>query len=213
MSKKKEEIVAAALKLFNERGIDDVKTRDIAKACEISLGNLTYYFPSKNDIVYALFLEVGQKIEEALSKNPGLPGASTLVNYYYQVEIIFTVQLQYKFLVHKRYGEIATSFPDAHQFMRDFLKIRYDSWEQLNKQLVKEKSAKKELAEQSHAHSHIINILALYWHQEFLIYYPELSDQQKIQKALDIIFQSYKPYLTKKGLEELEPLLGRLEHY
>jgi AcrR family transcriptional regulator len=213
VSKKKEEILNVALKLFNERGIDEVKTRDIAKTLGISLGNLTYHFPTKSDIVYALFLDWGNKVEEALSKNSGNPEASTLINYYYSVKIIFTVQLEYKFLVHKRYGEIATAFPVAHQFARDFLKIRFDSWEQLNVQLVSEKLAKKELIEESHAHSHVINMLALYWHQEFLIYYPELTDQQKIQKALNIFFQSYKPYLTKEGLDELEPLLSKLEHY
>lgn len=213
MSKKREEILAAALKLFNEKGIDSVKTRDISKATGISLGNMTYYFPSKSDLVYALFQGWGNRIEEVLSKNPGKPGAGTLINYYYQVQAIFRTQLEYRFLVHKRYGEIATMFPDAHQFARDFLKIRYDGWKQLNKQLVKEKSAKKELVEESHAHSHIINMLALYWHQEFLIYYPELSDEQKVQKALDIFFQSYRPYLTKKGLDELAPLLGELGHY
>lgn len=79
--------------------------------------------------------------------------------------------------------------------------------------MVKEKSAKKELIEESHARSHIVNILTLYWHQEFLIYYPELNDEQKVQKALDILFQFYKPYLTKKGLDELQPLLGELGHY
>jgi hypothetical protein len=138
---------------------------------------------------------------------------SALINYFYQVELIFKTHFKFKFIMQKRYGEIVSSFPESQEFLRDFLKIRFDSWEQLNKQLVKEKLAKKELIDESHAHSYILNILALYWHQEFLIYFPELSDAQKTDKALAIFFQAYKPYLTKKGLEELVPLLKKLEHY
>lgn len=212
MSNRKENILKTALELFNERGIDGVTTRDIAKEIKISLGNLTYYFPSKSDIVSALMQELGKVVDEALS-NHKETGKNALINYFYQVELIFKTHFKYKFIMQKRYGEIVSSFPESQQFIRDFLKIRFDAWEQLNEQLVKEKLAKKELVEESNAHSYILNILALYWHQEFLIYFPELSDKQKVEKALAIFFQAYKPYLTKKGLDELTPLLKVLKHY
>lgn len=212
MSNRRENILKVALKLFNENGIDGVTTRDIANKLKISLGNLTYYFPAKSDIVFSLVQEVGQKIDEALASHVNT-NKNALTNYFYQVELIFKTHFEYKFIMHKRYGEIISSFPEAQQFQQDVLKIRFDTWEQLNKQLVKEKLAKKELIKESNAHCYILNILALYWHQEFLIYSPELSDQQKVEKALAIFFQSYKPYLTKKGLDLLTPLLKELKHY
>jgi len=212
MSNRRENILKAALELFNERGIDGVTTRDIANEIKISLGNLTYYFPSKSDIVSALMQELGKTVDEALA-NHTETGKNSLINYFYQVELIFKTHFKYKFIMQKRYGEIVSTFPESQQFVRDFLKIRFDAWEQLNKQLVKEKLAKKELVEESNAHSYILNILALYWHQEFLIYFPELSDKQKVEKALAIFFQAYKPYLTKKGIDELKPLVKELKHY
>jgi AcrR family transcriptional regulator len=213
MKSRKEDILKAALRLFNERGIDGVTTRDIARAIKISLGNLTYYFPSKKDIVLALTQQLCDVVDETLAKAPNKPAKNTLIHYFNQVETIFTTHFRFKFIVHKRYGEIISSFPDIQKYIQDFLKIRFDSWVQLNKQLVKEKLAKPTLVEDSHAHSHVLNILALYWHQEFLIYFPKLSDKQKVDKALSIFFQAYKPYLTKKGLEELTPLLEKLDHY
>ncbi len=212
MSNRRENILKTALELFNERGIDGVTTRDIAKEIKISLGNLTYYFPSKSDIVFALMQELGKVVDKALA-NHTETGKNALINYFYQVELIFKTHFKYKFIMQKRYGEIVSTFPESQQFVRDFLKIRFDAWEQLNKQLVKEKLAKKELVEESNAHSYILNILALYWHQEFLIYFPELSDKQKVEKALAIFFQAYKPYLTKKGIDELKPLVKELKHY
>jgi AcrR family transcriptional regulator len=212
MSHRREEILEKALHLFNENGIDEVTTRDIAHALDISLGNLTYYFPTKSDIVFALTQGLGKTIDEALSNQKNI-SKNALVHHYHQVELVFQTHFKFKFIMQKRYGEIISSFPELQQFVRDFLKIRFDSWMQFHKQLVKEKLAKKELIEESNALNYILNILALYWHQEFLIYFPELSDKQKVEKALTIYFQAYKPYLTKKGMEELRPLLQKLEHY
>ena len=212
MSNRRKDILITALKLFNEKGIDGVTTRDIAKTLKIGLGNLTYYFPSKTDIVFALTQELGNEVEKALANHKDT-SKSLLINYYYQVELIFKTHFKYIFIMHKRYGEILSSFSDAQKFYQDFLKIRFDEWEKLNKLLVKEKLARKMLVDESQGLSYILNILALYWHQEFLIYSPELSDKQKVEKALAIFFQAYKPYLTKKGLDELKPLLKKLEHY
>jgi AcrR family transcriptional regulator len=212
MKIRKEDILEAALKLFNEKGIDGVTTRDIAKSLGISLGNMTYYFPAKNDIVFALTQEFVNAVDAALASYIN-KDSSVLVNYFHQVEVIFKTQFKFKFIIQKRYGEIMSSLPEASQFVGEVLKRRFDAWEQLNIQLIKEKLAKKELVEQAHAHSYVLNILALYWHQEFLIYSPELTQKQKVDKALAIYFQAYKPYLTKKGLDELTPLLKELKHY
>lgn len=55
--KTKDRILAAALRLFNERGERNVSTNHIAAELGISPGNLYYYFRNKNAIVYQLFLQ------------------------------------------------------------------------------------------------------------------------------------------------------------
>lgn len=50
----RQEILHTAKALFNERGFNEVSTRDIADALGISKGNLTYYFAKKEDIVEAI---------------------------------------------------------------------------------------------------------------------------------------------------------------
>ncbi len=211
MKGRREKILEAALVLFNSNGIDAVTTRDIAKKIKISQGNLTYHFPAKNDIVLALVQEAGKAIEEALA-NQTQRSDSLIVIYYHQVETIFKTHMKYHFLF-GRWGEIISSSKEIQSFAQDFLKVRFDQWHGLNQELVRQKLAHPSLAEESHAHSYLINMLALFWHQEFMMYFPNLSDQQKIKKALTIFFQSYKPYLTKKGWDQLSPFLEKLEHY
>jgi AcrR family transcriptional regulator len=47
-------ILAAALELFQERGVDDVTTNDIAQRAHIPIGSLYRYYPNKDSIIAAL---------------------------------------------------------------------------------------------------------------------------------------------------------------
>lgn len=50
----KEEILKTAQTFFNEKGYQETTMRDIASALRISLGNLTYHFHKKEDLMIAL---------------------------------------------------------------------------------------------------------------------------------------------------------------
>ncbi|MBC8569405.1 TetR/AcrR family transcriptional regulator [Zongyangia hominis] len=54
---RKLEILEMARRLFNERGYEQVSMRCIADALEMSVGNLTYYYKKKEDLVEAVILE------------------------------------------------------------------------------------------------------------------------------------------------------------
>ena len=60
--KTKEKILHSASSLFNEHGFTQVGMRAIAKKAGISLGNLTYHFQLKDDIVWALYLEFSKSM-------------------------------------------------------------------------------------------------------------------------------------------------------
>lgn len=52
----KAEILSTAKELFNTRGYNEVSMRNIADALGISVGNLTYHFKKKEDLVEAVIL-------------------------------------------------------------------------------------------------------------------------------------------------------------
>lgn len=60
-------ILDSARRLFNERGVSNVSIRAVASDVEISVGNLTYYFPRKKDLVSALMAD---DIEETIVREP-----------------------------------------------------------------------------------------------------------------------------------------------
>ena len=47
----RETIFRESVRLWAEKGYENVSMRDIAAACNIGTGNLTYYFPKKDDIL------------------------------------------------------------------------------------------------------------------------------------------------------------------
>lgn len=53
----KADILVTARELFNTRGYNEVSMRNIADALGISVGNLTYHFKRKEDLVEAVVLE------------------------------------------------------------------------------------------------------------------------------------------------------------
>jgi AcrR family transcriptional regulator len=57
-------LLASALTLFQERGVDATTMRDIAKAAGMSLGAAYYYFPSKEALVFAYYEDNQAAFEE-----------------------------------------------------------------------------------------------------------------------------------------------------
>lgn len=56
--KTKDKILQEALRLFNERGLSQVGVREIARSLGISVGNLSYHFPKKEDLIMELLSEI-----------------------------------------------------------------------------------------------------------------------------------------------------------
>lgn len=49
----KEAILETCRQLVSEKGTDSLNMRTVAKACDIAIGSLYYYFPSKDDLLIA----------------------------------------------------------------------------------------------------------------------------------------------------------------
>ena len=71
-----EQILRAALTILVEHGYRAVTMRAIAKACDMKLGNITYYFPTRDELVRALFDAVISSYEDSFTAISHEEGAS-----------------------------------------------------------------------------------------------------------------------------------------
>jgi AcrR family transcriptional regulator len=128
---KEEKIVAKALEMFNERGIEYVGLRELAAVLGIRVGNITYYFPTKDDLVNRLAQDLSKlneqiRVEEHLSLFSFLDRFRNVFEHHvqYRCLLLSFVHLMeqnkvlskgYKETEKKRYSSIVTNLSSLQE--------------------------------------------------------------------------------------------------
>ena len=63
---KKTAIMEAVLKLFTERGFHGTSTAQISKEAGVATGTLFNYFPTKEDLINSLYIEVKGQLSQSM---------------------------------------------------------------------------------------------------------------------------------------------------
>lgn len=108
--KTKDKIVLATIKLFNKHGFANVILQQVASELHISLGNLTYHFRKKDDLVEEIYKRLVKELREVLNGFQIEPNLKSLDD---QVRAFYDFQEQYRFFyldtleIERAYPEIA----------------------------------------------------------------------------------------------------------
>lgn len=73
-SGKRERLVDAAVRVFYERGVERTTIADIARAAEVPVGNVYYYFKTKEQFVRAVIDAHARRLDELIAGLAPLPG-------------------------------------------------------------------------------------------------------------------------------------------
>lgn len=199
-------ILQHALKAFNSKGIEYVGVREIANDLGLRVGNITYYFPTKDDIVVALGRELRDLNSKTIKAIEGLTMLG-LLEMYRQV-----------FENHYKYRCLFISF--VHQFERN-TQIRTDY---LKSQRIRFSISKKnitELIENGYLQNTltekqidlIVSSLALtsrFWLSESRISFRNFSKEKIFAHYLELIVHLLRPYATTDGNRDIEVFLKSL---
>lgn len=94
----KTRILNKALGLFNQNGIERVGVREIARELKLSPGNLSYHFPSKEDLVSELFQNFEELVNTQITSQTFKEKIVNIPNFIERLELILKLQDCYKFL-------------------------------------------------------------------------------------------------------------------
>jgi AcrR family transcriptional regulator len=119
----RDDILDAALTLFNEQGTAAVSTNHIAAAIEISPGNLYYHFRNKEDIIWALFARLYAEWEETFQLPP--TRAPTVADLEGLIAENYQLIWQYRF-VYRELAALLRSDPALHARYREMRRTGYD---------------------------------------------------------------------------------------
>lgn len=123
----KQRICETAVRLFNEQGYDDVSLRQIAAEANTTIGNLTYHFAHKEDLLAAILVDLHAGFSARLDRT--LSGADLMGHLLGLVVANEENQRRYPFYF-ENLAQLMVSFPSLQEendaFARDL--FEYYVW-------------------------------------------------------------------------------------
>ena len=107
MGETRQRILETARELFNEHGLSRVGVRELARALEMSPGNLAYHFPTKDELVAALVKELHARVNADVGA--GMSAEPSLAGLYRAVQAAMRDMLTYRFVLLSYVDAVRTS--------------------------------------------------------------------------------------------------------
>ncbi|WPP53211.1 TetR/AcrR family transcriptional regulator [Catalinimonas niigatensis] len=195
----REKILLTAKELFNERGLDSTSAKNVAAEISISDGNLRYHFRTKEDLVYALYMQLVEAFNQQFTQYEQMN--FSLAQIYQSLSYVYHKLYDYRFMM-ADFVAIMRRFPKIQQHYRELTQIRQQQFAHLTEALIKEGIFKNDIPTSQYAHmSEQLSLLSDAWigHAEVLY---EGDEKQKLRHYLMLAFSLLVPYLTTKGMYE-----------
>lgn len=194
---RKEKIIKKSLQLFNNKGVENTTTRHIAKALEISQGNLHYHYPNKNEILLVLFDDMLEELETAKSftgdaLNPSMILTSMQENFkiMYKYRLFF----QQNEVVWRRIPKIRKDMKALYQNKHTNILALINAYNKVNKLRPGiDQTQMETLAEQM-----------VFFIQSWLVVKHYKNSSKPIEYYARFLFRIWLPYLELTTLKQWE---------
>jgi len=195
----KERIVSKALEMFNERGIEYVGLRELASTLDMRVSNITYYFPTKDDLVNQLSLDFSELNSRVMVENNDI----TLRSFLEVLRIVFNNHVIYRCLllsfVHlmEQNKVIASRYKKTQGDRNATLTSNLTMLVKQGQLKIEDESAIEILVS-------TIGLISRFWISEAAISFRHWPTDQQIRHYLMLIVKLLSPYATTQGKKELE---------
>jgi len=202
----KERIVSKALEMFNERGIEYVGLRELAATLDMRVSNITYYFPTKDDLVNRLSLDFSELNSMVMVNNNDI----TLRSFLEMLYIVFNNHITYRCLllsfVHlmEQNKAIASRYKKTQGDRNFTLKSNLATLVKKGDLKIEDESATEFLVSS-------IGLISRFWISEAAISFRHWTSDQQINHYLMLIVKLLSPYATAQGKKELEQFTRQLQ--
>jgi AcrR family transcriptional regulator len=192
-------ILETAIKLFNEKGINQTSFRDIASNLEISDGHVRYYFKTKEILLMSIFKELDNEIVQG-SKVENEINEITLTYLLGKIEEIFQKTVKYRFLFVES-PKTLSMFPELIKSYRNLIERRKSMILGAFKVFIEkglfDSSFDKEAQEYAF---YTIFIISDGWLRTYLLTSGSEPDKQTIAFHSRLILNILRPYLKDNRL-------------
>ena len=197
----RERIFQRALEYFNENGIEYVGIRELARELGLSPGNVSYYFPTKEDLVIEIAKrlsagnnELFQQVTEDISIGSFMRLFETAFTNHWNYRCMFT-----------SFVHIMKHYPNMGERYRELQKKRRADLAHDLQELSRLGYLKKDLSTEVVGQLVMtIAYQARFWVQEAEVLMQEVPREKVIAHHVGLIAGLLHPYATAKGRTQLE---------
>ena len=199
----REKIRDKALEMFNERGIEYVGLRELAAVLNMRVSNITYYFPTKDDLVYELSLELGKANSGVLVAQESL----TISRFLEMLQQVYRNHIQYRCLllsvVHlmRQNRHMAEGYRKTQSARKAAVASNLQALVRAGYLNVEGRSDMEFLVSG-------ISLVRLFWISEAALSLQGVSADKQIQGYIDFIARLLLPYSTAKAKREIRGFIG-----
>jgi AcrR family transcriptional regulator len=195
----KQRILSISIDQFNDLGYHQVTLADIAKACEMSRGNLAYHYKNKVHILNDLVVRMVKEVRAIQDQRKGFPAFTNLT---LDVRTCRILQRRYKFI-----------FRDSSVLEHKHIRRVMNIWSEVSILRNNEAFAfgvsignlKPELFNGMYAQLSINAwMVAYYWVSQ-----QSVREVKKTEEAEKMIWATIIPHFTEKGLLAFEEFYGK----
>jgi AcrR family transcriptional regulator len=203
MTGTRDKILDKALELFNENGIEYVGMRELAAAIGMRIGNITYYFPTKDDLVYAIAIAYSESNTAIHNNHP----VKSLYDFLCKCKKLFENGVHYRCLMLSM-----VHIMDQNQLVSDnYRKVSQARISGLKSIVHILKEAKQINVPDEDVEWFLVAINSLigrFWFSEASLTAKRSKLDTHIGYYLKLQALLFKPYATKKGLKDIERFLA-----
>ena len=204
----KQKIIQAAIHLFNEHGVVNVRLQQIADKIGISVGNLAYHFKNKEILIETIHETLYEQISEVLQWYRVYPN---LMDFDQQLTKYFLLLQKFPFYF-LDLQEIKRNYPNIHTQRKPLInKMISQIRKRFDFNIQRGLIVKEPRVGIYDSISNAIWVLMTFWTPRYLEDENGTIVSEKKFKA-EIWHQMY-PYFTEKGIAEFEQLIEPLLKY
>ena len=198
----RQKIVNKALEMFNARGVEYVGLRELAASLNMRVSNITYYFPTKDNLVNQLSLELNKLNSEFLVDDKSI----TMQSFLTMLRNVFRNQLKYRCMllsiVHlmEQNKEMSVRHKKTQKHRNATLKANIISLTELGYLKVDDENETEFLVS-------TIALIARFWISEATISFRQLSPEGQINYYLSLVGKLLSSYATIKGKKQIQLFL------
>ncbi|MFT7031613.1 MAG: AcrR family transcriptional regulator [Cyclobacteriaceae bacterium] len=207
LMKTKDKIIEAAKRLYNEKGLSNVTSRNIAAHIKISHGNLEYHFPNKEALLLAIYDKMRSEVSgfyEGQDQDITNP-----IEHLHKI-LIRLEEFQGKYMFFNLdVLEISRSYTKVNQLLEDTLQIRKFQMEAIFNRFIESKYMEVEFTKGYYQRlQHTIRILITFWKpQEAVLSYFDFNQKGEMVKH---VWELLLPHFTDEGKAQYKSVTNSL---